>query len=53
MLQEDIPFEYIRFHGILSDDMMVYSEDYNGNSQYNFNYVDELIDFLLENKAFY
>lgn len=49
MLQEDIAFEYIRFHGILSDEMMVYSENYNGEPQYNFSYVEELIDFLLDN----
>lgn len=49
ILQKEIPFEYIRFHGILSDDMMVYSESYNEESQYSFIYVEELIDFLLAN----
>jgi len=47
-IQNDIPFEYIRFHGIFSDDMMVYSEDSEGNPEYNFSYVDELIDFFME-----
>lgn len=47
-IQNDIPFEYIRFHGIFSDDMMVYSEDSEGNPEYNFSYVDELIDFFIE-----
>lgn len=49
-IQNDIPFEYIRFHGIFSDDMMVYSEDCDGNAEYNFSYVDELIDFFMEVK---
>lgn len=49
-IQNDIPFEYIRFHGIFSDDMMVYSEDSEGNPEYNFSYVDELIDFFMEVK---
>ncbi|MBK1809790.1 helix-turn-helix domain-containing protein [Clostridium sp. YIM B02505] len=50
LVQKDIGFEYVRFHGILSDEMRVYSEDDQGNSEYNFTYVDELIDFLLEIK---
>ena len=50
MVQKDIPFEYVRFHGILSDEMMVYNEDSTGHVEYNFSYVDELIDFLLKNK---
>ncbi len=50
MLQKDITFEYVRFHGILSDEMMVYNEDTTGHAEYNFSYVDELIDFLLRNK---
>lgn len=48
MVQQEIPFQYVRFHGIFSDDMMVYHEDEEGNAYYNFNYVDELIDFLRE-----
>ncbi|GKU27019.1 GH39 family glycosyl hydrolase [Clostridium folliculivorans] len=50
LVQKDISFEYVRFHGILSDEMRVYSEDDQGNSEYNFTYIDELIDFLLEIK---
>lgn len=50
MIQKDISFDYVRFHGILSDEMMVYNEDSEGNAEYNFTYVDELIDFLLEIK---
>lgn len=49
-IQNDISFEYIRFHGIFSDEMMIYNEDEEGKVYYNFNYVDELIDFLLSVK---
>jgi xylan 1,4-beta-xylosidase len=34
-------------HGLLSDDMGVYREDYHGNPRYNYMYVDALFDFLL------
>jgi xylan 1,4-beta-xylosidase len=33
-------------HGLLTDDMAVYSEDANGNPQYNYMYIDALFDFL-------
>lgn len=39
-------FRYIRFHGLLSDDMGVYKEDKNGKPMYNFQYIDGLFDFL-------
>jgi xylan 1,4-beta-xylosidase len=45
--QKEIGFEYIKFHGILSDDMMLYSEDENGNARYSFVMIDKAIDFLL------
>ncbi|WP_183557625.1 GH39 family glycosyl hydrolase [Mucilaginibacter sp. SP1R1] len=43
---DECGFRYIRFHGLLSDDMGVYFEDKNGKSIYNFQYIDELFDFL-------
>lgn len=43
-----IPFQYIRFHGIFNDEMMVYSEGDDGTPSYNWSYVDKLYDFLLE-----
>lgn len=46
-VQREIGFEYIRFHGIFNDEMMVYREDESGNAQYNWQYVDSLFDFLL------
>ncbi len=39
-------FKYIRMHGLLTDDMAVYSEDRKGNPQYNFQYIDVLYDYL-------
>lgn len=40
-------FQYIRFHGILNDDVGVYGEDKHGNPIYNFSYVDQIYDGLL------
>ena len=45
-LQEDIGFEYVRFHGIFSDDMMIVNMDSEGKVSYNWTYVDELFDFF-------
>ncbi|MFZ0640015.1 MAG: hypothetical protein WA020_03710 [Candidatus Acidiferrales bacterium] len=42
-------FEYMRFHGILDDDVGLYDEDKNGNPVYNFSYVDQIYDGLLAN----
>ena len=47
-VQREIGFQYIRMHGVLNDDMGVYSEDSQGNPQYNFQYVDTLYDALLK-----
>lgn len=44
--KEDCGFRYIRFHGLFCDDMGVYQEDEKGNPLYNWQYVDELFDFL-------
>ena len=38
-------FEYIRMHGLFTDDMGVYREE-RGVPQYNWQYIDELYDFL-------
>jgi xylan 1,4-beta-xylosidase len=37
-VQHEIGFQYIRMHGILNDDMGVYTEDSHGNPQFNFQY---------------
>jgi len=49
-VKEQCGFKYIRFHGLLSDDMGVYREDKQGNSIYNWQYIDELFDYLLSVK---
>jgi xylan 1,4-beta-xylosidase len=41
-------FKYIRFHGLFHDDMFVYRETMDGRAIFNFQYVDELFDTLLE-----
>jgi len=46
-LQSEIGFEYIRFHGIFHEDMMVYSEREDGTPVYNWQYIDNLFDYLL------
>src|SRR6185437_12720773 len=47
LTQREIGFRYIRFHGLLDDDMGVYKEDAAGNPRYNFQYIDALYDALL------
>jgi xylan 1,4-beta-xylosidase len=42
-------FRYVRFHAILHDENGVYNEDEHGNPIYNFGYVDQIYDGLLEN----
>jgi xylan 1,4-beta-xylosidase len=41
--------EYVRFHAIFLDDMGVYDEDSAGRPVYNFSYVDQAYDGLLQN----
>jgi len=41
-------FGYVRPHGIFMDEVGVYDEDKDGNAIYNFSYVDEIYDGLLE-----
>jgi len=45
--QQKCGFQYIRMHGIFTDDMGVYREDAAGHPVYNWQYVDRLYDFLL------
>ena len=42
---------YIRFHAILDDEIGVYDEDAQGKPVYNFSYVDQIYDSLLENNV--
>ena len=47
-VQSEIGFRYLRMHGILNDEMAVYTEDKDGNPQINFQYIDTLYDALLK-----
>ena len=41
-------FQYVRFHAILDDEVGVYGEDADGRPVYNFSYVDQIYDGLLD-----
>ncbi|MEP6701089.1 MAG: glycosyl hydrolase, partial [Bacteroidota bacterium] len=47
LIKKEIGFKYIRFHGLLSDDMHVYTEDKEGRPIHNWQYIDKLYDYLL------
>ena len=40
-------FNYVRFHGILDDEVGIYTEDSQGHPVYNFSYIDQIYDGLL------
>jgi xylan 1,4-beta-xylosidase len=40
--------QYVRFHAIFSDETGVYDEDSHGSPVYNWSYVDQIYDVLLE-----
>jgi xylan 1,4-beta-xylosidase len=42
-------FEYIRFHAIFHDEVGLYDEDAQGKPVYNYSYIDQIYDGLLEN----
>lgn len=39
-------FQYLRFHGLFDDEMMIYGENELGEPEFNFLYTDKLFDFL-------
>ncbi len=41
--------QYVRFHAILHDEVGVYDEDQSGKPEYNFTYVGQIYDGLLDN----
>lgn len=47
-VQKEIHFKYIKFHGILDDDLMVCTAGADGVPHLCFTYVDMIIDFLME-----
>ncbi len=46
--REELGFEYVRFHGLLDDDMSVCLRGDRGALDYSFFNVDSIVDFLLE-----
>ena len=48
MVQTQIGFSYLRFHGLFHDDMFVMRQLADGSFVFNFQYVDELFDSMLE-----
>jgi xylan 1,4-beta-xylosidase len=49
MVKDATGFEYVRFHAIFHDELGVYDEDPEGKPVYNFSYIDQIYDGLLEN----
>ena len=43
-----VDIRYVRFHGIFHDDVGIYNEDAAGNPVYNWTYVDQIYDGLLD-----
>jgi xylan 1,4-beta-xylosidase len=48
-MQAATDIHYVRFHAIFHDEVGVYSEDAKGQAVYNWSYVDQIYDGLLEN----
>src|SRR5689334_5912140 len=46
--REITALKYVRFHAIFHDENGVYDEDAQGNAVYNFSYVDQIYDGLLQ-----
>ena len=44
---KDAGFKYVRFHGLFHDDMFVYRVE-NGREVFNFQYIDDLFDHMLD-----
>jgi xylan 1,4-beta-xylosidase len=47
-VHDQVGMRYVRFHAILHDEVGVYDEDAAGKPVYNFTYVDQIYDGLLE-----
>lgn len=45
--KKDLGFNYLRAHGVLDDGLGVYSEDKAGNPRYNWQYIDDVYDYLI------
>jgi xylan 1,4-beta-xylosidase len=49
LMKDATDLKFVRFHAILHDEVGVYDEDKHGTPSYNFSYVDQIYDGLLEN----
>jgi len=47
LCRKELGFKYLRAHGLLHDELGVYSEDKQGNPRYNWQYIDDVYDYLL------
>ncbi len=45
--RREIGFKYIRMHGLLQDELGVYQENADGTPRYNWQYIDDVYDYLL------
>jgi xylan 1,4-beta-xylosidase len=48
LVHRECGFEYVRFHGLLQDELGVYAEDAQGRPVYNFQYIDAVYDAILQ-----
>lgn len=48
LVKKNCGFEYVRFHGLFHDDMCIYFPKKDGTVVYNWQYVDEVFDRMLE-----
>ncbi len=48
LVQEEIGFKHIRGHGLFTDDMAIYHETETGEVEYNYTYLDRVMDSYLE-----
>ena len=47
-VHRELGFQYVRFHGLLNDEMSVCKKDSDGNFRYSFFNIDSIFDFLLK-----
>lgn len=48
MVHKACGFKYVRFHGIFHDDMFAYSVNEDGTVNYNWQYIDDVFDRILD-----
>ena len=48
----EIGYRYVRFHGLLDDDMVLYQEKPDGTPILHYYYIDKVLDFVLEQNLY-